>query len=60
MGPIVRKSATRFLILTLLVFGCVFDVRPLPWLILLLPVVLAVVEAVAGIAVLMNKFVEWP
>ena len=55
-----RKSATRFLIFTLLVFGCVFDVRPLPWLILLLPAVLAVVEAVAGIAVLMNKFVEWP
>ena len=58
MGPIVRKSATRFLILTLLVFGCVFDVRPLPWLILLLPAVLAVVEAVAGIAVLMNKLVS--
>lgn len=58
MGPIVRKSATRFLILTLLVFGCVFDVRPLPWLILLLPAVLAVVEAAAGIAVLMNKLVS--
>ena len=58
MGPIVRKSATRFLILTLLVLGCVFDVRPLPWLILLLPAVLAVVEAVAGIAVLMNKLVS--
>lgn len=55
MGPIVRKSATRFLVLTLLAFGCVFDVRPLPWLTLLLPAVLAVVEAVAGIAVLMNK-----
>ena len=59
-GPIVRKSATRFLIFTLLVLGCVFDVRPLPWLILLLPAALAAVEAAAGMAVLMNKFVEWP
>ena len=55
-----RKSATRFLIFTLLALDWVFDVRPLPWLILLPPAVLAVVEAAAGIAVLMNKFVEWP
>ena len=58
MGPIVRKSATRFLTFTLLVLGCVFDVRPLPWPVLALPAVLAVVEAVAGIAVLMNKLVS--
>ena len=55
-----RKSATRFLIFTLLVLGCVFDVRPLPWLILLLLAALAAVGAAAGMAVLMNKFVEWP
>ena len=53
-----RKSATRFLIYTLLVLGCVFDVRPLPWLILLLPAALAAVEAAAGMAVLMNKLVS--
>ena len=58
MGPIVRKSVTRFLVLTLLALGCVFDVRPLPWPVLALPAVLAVVEAAAGTAVLTGRLVS--